>query len=249
MSSRLGFSPRRFTNGDEKHDSFARRMWREGIDHRLIEEGQSRGPNPERIRGKVELAGHQRATELCQPVAASAEGRQRRIEIGQKVDVHRRIAAQILLPRQKVRLRSRLFLAHQAQRLERVFRAVIDVGARLQTFDRVDDEVKVVEGNAFCPKRVRGDPARRALEEGGELRQRERLPGEAPGRSASPDDRFDRYGRQVTWFGNGEWFQRSARRRLDRRRCTALPPSSRVFPRLQQRCLMGLADQAGNRLP
>jgi hypothetical protein len=92
----------------------------------VVEEGQSRGAETERVGGEIDAAAGDRGVELRGAIGAVAEALEERLQISEHVEVHRCIGAQFLAQIEKARLAPELA---SGQKLKSVLLAAVQVCA------------------------------------------------------------------------------------------------------------------------
>src|SRR5215467_8206695 len=160
------------------------RVRRKKAGYIVVEKGQARGAELLRVRRQVHSAAAYSRLELDGPVAAISEAGENGMKVRKEEDVRCRVAGKILFQAEMMRFLPEI---SPFQTLQCAGHGVIDVCSRIETFDRVDDNVEIVERRKICRNNLG-----RSVEYRLQLIERDRLSLEFPAGTAPQNHPFNR---------------------------------------------------------
>ena len=125
------------------------RVRRKKVGYIVVEKGQTRGAEPLRVRRQIHSAAEYSCLELDRSVAAISEAVENGMKIREEEDVRGRVAGKILPQAEMMRFLPEI---SPFQTLQCAGYLVVNVCSRIEAFDRIDDEVDVVEWRKVCRK-------------------------------------------------------------------------------------------------
>src|SRR6476646_1316296 len=141
-------------HGYQKNGALAFGVGREKTGHFVVEKSEAGGAQPLGVGRQVQLAAKNAGFQLHGAVAAIAEAPQNRPQVRQKKYVHGRVGGQLLLQSKVSGLGTKISLL---QALQRAVVAVENVCPGRKTFDRMNNQVEVIELRPRWIKEIRRD--------------------------------------------------------------------------------------------
>src|SRR5215475_5216172 len=123
------------------------RVRREKAGYIVVEKGQARGAEPLRVRRQIYSSAEYSCLELDRPVAAISEAVENGMKVREEEDVRGRVAGKILPQAEMMRFLPEI---SPFQTLQCAVSGVVNVCSGIETFDRIDDKVDIVERRKVC---------------------------------------------------------------------------------------------------